>query len=1185
MSATFSEAILERLLVDSNGDGFVDGVVACFVPLAPSTCTPALWAAMANLAARLGLESPAIHMPLVCHLNNIAAWQVPLFISFTAEDAQSLPATWTEATDESRLVDQPELRVCWLTCKEQRGLWLYGTDQADIANFLNEIATSGVPTTATGDQQNSKQSADLDLATLYSSNAHCLFRATNDGFMPDDTRFTIALGPQTDAALGQSVINLAARLGLETTGLTFPLVTAHAEIPATSPEDHQLLLGFSQDETTHLVSKAGARQHQVSQPMAAYLADTYPFLSADAQKVGDEEQTLKAIVDHLRDLLHAHAPLAKLALAEVQANRSLHLLAPGSAASSATQRNLDHIVFRREWNPPDGLDDPQRLQQALRDQVIPLLQREAGTRKPEQITLFCNAPVAVRQTLANVCRGDLAFLEAEWSIQVLPAHKAGLAWLLETQLPILVDKAVSRVTLYFREFRPQSNEEQWLDLPTRWLQELFPADELLAQRLGLSATDVDVQMLPMSRKDDRNRPQEATYRLEAFAADGTLVHSDELHLLWDERHYLSGLPQFGLVHPSTGGFIIRWTDGEIMHRQVPTDYDLFWDFYQGTILPGLRQHLLTNSGGRPTPEREPYFNQLQIDVVMGEPDQPLDIYEEFISLGEALHEDLYFNTLDYLAALGEAFGGCAINAAGQVVPWVHDYYGADGQVVSQERPRAVVTLHDALVPLHLPDLGLTVGDRRDMPQPTEIRVRALTVDDNGSTIRHVALEANYPDAKRAHFAARVLAQWCKLVGTQTGFPCGVTLEISCRTGMQHVESVTIPPAATPATIEASAPQQGEMTNPTIDSAIIGPDQLLNELDQLGALPGIHVWQVGRSYQGRPGHVIDLTLPLEEHQTHWARHKLSLQKPTLLFVARHHANEVSSTTTALQMARAAATDPNEQQWLHKVNLVFLPMANPDGAALHYALMQEHPRWKHHAARFNAAGKEFGSDHFDPTTPFGEARFRRTIWQRWLPDAIVDNHGVPSHEWCQPFAGYTTPPRFPVCYHVLQAMLYGIITFVDNPTQPHLRQAADALRTAVAKAVAATPWLHARNQYWLERYHRFGHRWLPEISPLTVHEEMLFFYRGVAPEQLPQSRRNFAMRYPQITLLDWVTEVPDETAQGDYLIECAEAHRVANQAMIELLARSAAPVTQHVQQYADGRISIGYRRSRQVKGENG
>ena len=282
-----------------------------------------------------------------------------------------------------------------------------------------------------------------------------------------------------------------------------------------------------------------------------------------------------------------------------------------------------------------------------------------------------------------------------------------------------------------------------------------------------------------------------------------------------------------------------------------------------------------------------------------------------------------------------------------------------------------------------------------------------------------------------------------------------------------------------------------------------------------------------------------------------------------------------------MAHAAVTDPAQQQWLKQVNLVFLPMENPDGAALHYTLMAEHPRWKHHAARFNAAGQEFSRDHFDPNTPFGEARFRRETWLRWLPDAIVDNHGVPSHEWCQPFAGYTTPPRFRVCYHVVQAMLYGIIAFPDDPALPHLRQAAHALRGAVAQAVRATPWLHQRNQYWLAHYHRYGHDWLPDLSPVDLHDDMLFFYQGANPAHLSETRRNFAMRYPQITLLDWITEVPDETAQGDYLAECAEAHRVANQAMIELLAASAAPVTRTVEQHADGRIHLRLQRERRVE----
>ena len=116
---------------------------------------------------------------------------------------------------------------------------------------------------------------------------------------------------------------------------------------------------------------------------------------------------------------------------------------------------------------------------------------------------------------------------------------------------------------------------------------------------------------------------------------------------------MSGLPQFGLVHPTTGGVIVRRADGKIDKWPLPTDGELFWDFYQSSVLPALRQHLLVGSGGRPTPAREPYFDQLAIDVTIGGPDEALGIYEEFVSVGEALHEDLYFNTLEYLAVQGD----------------------------------------------------------------------------------------------------------------------------------------------------------------------------------------------------------------------------------------------------------------------------------------------------------------------------------------------------------------------------------------------------------------------------------------------------------------------------------------------------------------------------------------------------
>ena len=83
-----------------------------------------------------------------------------------------------------------------------------------------------------------------------------------------------------------------------------------------------------------------------------------------------------------------------------------------------------------------------------------------------------------------------------------------------------------------------------------------------------------------------------------------------------------------------------------------------------------------------------------------------------------------------------------------------------------------------------------------------------------------------------------------------------------------------------------------------------------------------------------------------------------------------------------------------------------------AALHYAMQREHPTWKLHAARYNAVGLEFAREFFNRDTPYGEARPRPALWRRWRPDVVVDNHGVPSHEWAQLFSGFNSPPRFGV-----------------------------------------------------------------------------------------------------------------------------------------------------------------------------
>ncbi|MEZ4866621.1 MAG: M14 family metallopeptidase [Caldilineaceae bacterium] len=1151
------------LLIDSNGDGCVDGVMAALAPLTPATFTADLWAAAANFAARLGLETPALHLPLAVPPAAVQPWQMPLLLSVGAAATARHGTPWADWVITETLVEQAAAQVSWLGAAMDRALWLHGVDAAALAQLLDQIATA-TPVSSTAGTSAPALATHLDLAQLYTSQPNGLFTAQHDGFTPDCCRLRLLLGPATDAAVGMAAINLAARIGLETAGLTLPLATAAPQLPADVADGvPYFCLGFPASEGDEAPGLTAQPQQALDIATLHYLAVTYPYVNAASRQAGDEQATMAALVARTHNLLHGHPQLVRLALAETQAQRSLQLHTAG-ADEHAT---LERLIFRHLWSPADGLDDVARVRRVFVEEVLPTLTTNAGAKAV--ITLFCNAQRPARQALAADLQPRLSAAGMSAQLQVLPAHKAGLAWLLEEQLPQLQQLPVASLRLQFQAFQPPAPPSplaQPLDLPTRWLQELFPANELLCRRLGLTTEQLALEMVEPA-------PAGPIYGLAAYAADGKLLHHADLPLLTSTRLYMAGLPEYGAVHPTTGGIVVQQSNDSRQCRPVPTDLELFWDFYQGTVLPALRHHVLQSSQGRPTPESEPYFERLDVHVTLGGPDERLDLYEETISLGEALHEDIYFHTLDYLAALGETFGGRAIEAGGQVLPWIHDAYDANGAPKPATTPRAVVTLHGWHLPQTLPQLGLTVGDRRDLPKPQALHLSHLAIDATGQAVQAVTVTATYASAKEALFAARVLARWRQLVGDQTGFPAGVAVNIAC----VHADRTTT--VCLPARAGAVAQRKPSPAPVTTASQIIGPDQLPDALAEVAALPGVQVWQVGHSYQGRPGHAIDVILPLEAHQTHRSRLKLGVQKPTCFLIARHHANEVSSTTAALQMVHAFATDPAQQAWLQRVNLVFLPMANPDGAVAHYRMMAEHPHWKHHAARFNAAGKEISRDLFNPNTPFGEARFRGAIWSRWLPDAMVDNHGVPSHEWCQPFAGYTTPPRFPVCYHVVQAMIYGIITFVDDPTWPQHRQAAEALRYAVTQAVAATPWLYARNQFWLKHYRTYGHNWLPALSPVDLHEGMLFFFQGVAPERQPATRRGFDMRYPQITLLDWITEVPDETAQGEYLAECAAAHRVANQAMIELVAKSAQPMTRVVCQDGEG-VAIAWRRVRQI-----
>src|SRR5438874_4606588 len=74
---------------------------------------------------------------------------------------------------------------------------------------------------------------------------------------------------------------------------------------------------------------------------------------------------------------------------------------------------------------------------------------------------------------------------------------------------------------------------------------------------------------------------------------------------------------------------------------------------------------------RPLPEKQPFHRDLDIEVWMSEPDFRIGIDEEQVSSLEALHEDLYFVTLDFFDALGRTTTRRRLAAPGKIFPIIH----------------------------------------------------------------------------------------------------------------------------------------------------------------------------------------------------------------------------------------------------------------------------------------------------------------------------------------------------------------------------------------------------------------------------------------------------------------------------------------------------------------------------------
>jgi hypothetical protein len=370
------------------------------------------------------------------------------------------------------------------------------------------------------------------------------------------------------------------------------------------------------------------------------------------------------------------------------------------------------------------------------------------------------------------------------------------------------------------------------------------------------------------------------------------------------------------------------------------------------------------------------------------------------------------------------------------------------------------------------------------------------------------------------------------------------------------------------------------TNPLVQwDEPISPAESASILARMAQFTGMSVYWMGRSYLGENIWAADLTLPSPALLRSSA--KESTLKPVIVYSGRQHANEVSSTSHILKLAEELLTDPQKRELLKKVNVVIHPITNPDGAQLSVDLAKITPDNMLHPGYHGSLSADVsaGQGETDPIYP--ESRTRKQLIDAWLPDAFLNPHGYPSHEWVQPFSEYTgwvqsrqgaNPGR---AWWIPRGW-FTSMGYLRDEQHPYSKMVAYAIQDRIVESERNVPGLLAMEDRMNARYERFGQRWQPRdmFQPIVNGIRIYMALKGSAGGRggaggaggeggaggaaTPGSGGVSGLS-SDITWDAAYTEAPDETAHGDWMKLMASAGLAFDYVHLRYLAEGDSRVT--------------------------
>jgi len=951
--------------------------------------------------------------------------------------------------------------------------------------------------------------------------------------LPDELDLKIVLPKECSLSILTAACNFAFRLGMETTSYSGMIV-------AEEGWKGNLLIFEEDSECGMELTENGGRkivriygQGEELEKFSSYICEHFPLLPQGRTWVNNlQDMTDSFAMKNLDGQLAYLKAYEK----ELEGNINAYVSPKIQGELSKIQPAFPQVVFMNHKDVKKIYEKSYDIPWEV-DVFKGILEEKVYCKlKPkDEVEIFgaLSEAIDVRSKLAHEIEAELKKRNAlPNKTRIICAYKQGLSWIEEDILPQLADKKIKKIKISFKPFLPDgitewaeeygatpsyhnvdtNNPDKWFDIPIRYLQELYPVDDIIAEKLQLHR-----DMVEFSRYDGG---QDITYELKAYDENEDEVFSEVYKAAYSERPYIDDYPQLGKVHPSTGYIKVIVNGEEIVNEYIATDVENIWNIYQQEILPGCRKFIEEKTGGSISVEAQPFFSRLHLEITASEPDYPLPYREDLISTLDALHEDMYFVGADYFKNYGLQKANTMLDAPGLILPDI---------VKGTGKPVFKVTLSDELEKNPCIKSGNKVIESQLTREQIELCVQKLLQKDGKIT---AFLNTNIKEESLVDGFMKLLDQ--QLLQISNLFSGINTLKIlagnTCYSA-QIIENQEISKELDISDIDL------------MEHTLIGYEDYLNIIGQLKRVPGIKVYPIAESYLGRDIYAVEI-LPKSKGYVSMTKRINNL--PSELINSRHHANEVSSTNAAFILLKKLLTEEKYKNLPDKLNLVIVPMENVDGTAIHYALQKHNPKWKLHVARFNAIGKEFYYEHFKQDTIHTEAMGITRLWEKFLPDVIVDNHGVPTHEWDQQFSGYTSPSY--KGFWLPRSLLYGCYWRIIDDAYKGNFTVNKKIEEVIADAFAEDDEITMWNKEWMSRFEKYAHIWMPKQFPADYYRDMINYW---IPFEFDPNHRYPSIRFPWITTVAYTSEVADETAHGAYLNLCARAHVTHDEAVLDML----------------------------------